>query len=636
MRPYRPNRHWIPAILVVILLSRCAVLPERGDTLCIWDFDTGYRNRRHGSYNAFQRSPSKARTHLVSSVHRGPSGRSLLIDYDRRGGYCGVWMHLYDSDLPPQSRTYLDVREFPYLSFWVRGMNGGEDVLVQMSDQRLDLLEDSRPAGRVSHYLGRRISTNWQEVVIPVRDFGIDVTRVAGITWLIPDPGRGAIYVDDIFFKKYPDSPVLFSSPAPVTRQARRKLRRAMWVWNTRRLLEDDRARVELLNFTADQHITDLYLQLITTCGPDSPPEAECTVETPELWGDLLELCHRRNLRIYALAGAPHYVLTAWHPRLLALASAVIRFNQQQRDAARRFDGLRFDNEPYQLLGYEAEPERYLLEWLEGMRKLRTFVKRAEPNLLLGADIPFWLDEISPRHGGRLKFMGRDQSAACHLLDLLDEVTVMDYRDTAGGLDGIIEHGKGEVEYASRTGKQVLLGIETFRYEPEILSFVTALTTHNFAALAHPGSGLEDLYRFHGFRLAVIRGDDKVFIGLAHPQDRTDNREGELLKALTELNQRIAALASPCAWSQAEAMAAIQAHPELEGFQEFRLNTSVETTVTGFRTTRRMPDKVTFAEESKAAIEQAFEEVSDSLGSQPGFAGFAIHYYETYRSLPSR
>jgi hypothetical protein len=135
-----------------------------------------------------------------------------------------------------------------------------------------------------------------------------------------------------------------------------------------------------------------------------------------------------------------------------------------------RFIGVRFDIEPYLLPGFGG-PKRseYLTELL---RLTAVSVQRAhEAGLLYGADIPFWYDAPSELtyQPVRVEFEGVEKPVSEHILDLVDDVSIMDYRTEAHGADGTIRHGLGELEYAEQVGKSVFIALETFPVPDEML-----------------------------------------------------------------------------------------------------------------------------------------------------------------------
>jgi len=76
-----------------------------------------------------------------------------------------------------------------------------------------------------------------------------------------------------------------------------------------------------------------------------------------------------------------------------------------------------------------------------------------------GADIPFWFDELNKYLEPNAQHQGKPLSES--ILDRVDNISIMDYRTTAYGPDGVVAHAQGELSYAARTGKQVFIGLET-------------------------------------------------------------------------------------------------------------------------------------------------------------------------------
>jgi len=82
-------------------------------------------------------------------------------------------------------------------------------------------------------------------------------------------------------------------------------------------------------------------------------------------------------------------------------------------------------------------------------------------------DIPFWYETVTITYAGAAKELYK------HILDAMDYVTLMDYRDYAEGADGIIQNGANEIAYGRTLGKKVVLGVETYDVpgDPEYVTF---------------------------------------------------------------------------------------------------------------------------------------------------------------------
>jgi hypothetical protein len=173
------------------------------DLITVWNLDGGSKTAQGGDHRVFVRPPSRTSIQLVPEERRGEDGRSMKISYKKEdAGFCGVWFHLFDDKAKGSDRKLLDVSKDPYLSFWVKGAKGGEDFEIQLADLEWLNKDDSRSAGLATTYLKGPITTEWQEVVVPVADFLLDSNELATFTLNFTAKGEGVVYIDDINFKK--------------------------------------------------------------------------------------------------------------------------------------------------------------------------------------------------------------------------------------------------------------------------------------------------------------------------------------------------------------------------------------------------------------------------------------------------
>ena len=55
------------------------------------------------------------------------------------------------------------------ISFWVRGDQGGEEILLKVADDVWEAREDAVPIGEIGRFVpGGRIETEWQQAVVPL------------------------------------------------------------------------------------------------------------------------------------------------------------------------------------------------------------------------------------------------------------------------------------------------------------------------------------------------------------------------------------------------------------------------------------------------------------------------------------
>ena len=223
---------------------------------------------------------------------------------------------------------------------------------------------------------------------------------------------------------------------------------RALWVWNPTALLRDVTARRHFLEFCRAQGINVAWVQTTRRL------PGESRLQDEDGWRGLLGDAHRAGLKIHALDGDPTYVLRERHFVVLGLVDTIIRFNRSA-PPNQRFDGIHLDNEPYLLAGWDRPVirDQVLTEYLE-LNALAQRAVRAEGRLEYGVDIPFW-------SMGDATFDGVRKDVSFHLLDMIDNVGIMDFRNVAVGDDGIIAHARALLTYGNATHARVFVGVET-------------------------------------------------------------------------------------------------------------------------------------------------------------------------------
>ena len=133
----------------------------------------GLFSERLTSIGAFQgtwaKRPSWSIITKTSEIRRGKRGKSLRMEWENLGGWCG-WYTLLDG---------LDASDYNALTFWVKGEKGGERFDVGLADGLMQELEiDAKYVGAVTFFLENGISTEWQKVKIPLSRVGADIKHI--------------------------------------------------------------------------------------------------------------------------------------------------------------------------------------------------------------------------------------------------------------------------------------------------------------------------------------------------------------------------------------------------------------------------------------------------------------------------
>jgi hypothetical protein len=543
------------------------------NTLLVHGPGDGNRNRLGGFFNVFYKSPSRSEATLAAS----PDGRqSLRLSVLRASeGFCGMWIHLFDFSQPPDAREYLDAAPFEVLSFWVRGETGDEEVLLKIADARWELKGDALAIGRVGDFLpAGRIETEWQRAVIPLDrlDGGLDRMGLASLVFEGTAEGEATVYIRQVALSATASAAPPLGEPESVPEDERRtpaEIPRAPWVWNTTALLDDAEAQTDLVRLLEEQGIERVFLQL-----PGLPGETGRLGVEP--WdevglGELVKTLRQAGRTVYALDGFRSYALKKHHQTVLDVVDRVIEHNRASPPEA-RFAGVHHDIEPYLLPGFHGTRRgQILVDYLDLVAQSARRLRGAD--LAYGVDIPFWYDapDEDTFEPVEVEFRGGLKPVSEHVIDLVDEVTIMDYRTTAYGADGTIRHARGELDYAASVGKTLWIGLETFGLPDEDLLYIEGGPNQG----PFPSAG--------EYIVAETMGDST--------------------RLTLETVPESGAGAPPGTWWQVSRRVPVPA------------------------------DKITFARLGVEALERTLEETMLEFAYSPALGGFAIHFDESLRRL---
>lgn len=241
---------------------------------------------------------------------------------------------------------------------------------------------------------------------------------------------------------------------------------RAVWVWepDTFRLLDSEDSWNDTFSFLARRKLTAVYLYA------DEFRGRSIMRDEPAKYRRLIAALHERGYKVYALLGSwylntPEYILPERRAFAVRMFENVLHYNAKSTPAE-RFDGVNIDIEPYLLDDWKEKLTLRATQYLELSEKFMRLKQKAGSALAVGPAMPFWFDGIDS-----VAWNGKQQRLSDHVQDIYDYVAIMDYRNFAQGRDGIIAHAKDELEYADRTGKTVVIGVETLLTEPRKVTF---------------------------------------------------------------------------------------------------------------------------------------------------------------------
>ncbi|MBQ5949733.1 hypothetical protein [Massilia sp. ST3] len=240
---------------------------------------------------------------------------------------------------------------------------------------------------------------------------------------------------------------------------------RAIWTWEEESyaMLRQDAAAGRAIDFLKSKSVDTVYLYA------DAYEGRNLIVAEPQRYRALIRRMHASGLKVYALLGSAYlkterYVLPRHRAQAEAMLQRVLDYNKGAAPEE-RFDGINLDIEPHILDEWSTRKMALLAEFVELSDALVRLKRKSGQDLPMGPAIPFWFDGIE------LEWQGKRKPVSQHVQDLYDYVALMDYRDRAEGGDGIVSHAMDELEYASRIGRKVMIGVETLPNAIKKVSF---------------------------------------------------------------------------------------------------------------------------------------------------------------------
>ncbi len=229
----------------------------------------------------------------------------------------------------------------------------------------------------------------------------------------------------------------------------------ALWVWSGSGAMDGPADRRVLVERSAASGVNALYVDLYR-----GTPNASGRrmYEDAEI-ADLITRAHARGIEVWAAYGAPDWPALGCDPSAFPLRRMADVIGYNRDNPAAPLDGVMLDVEPPEPLS--AGDYQALLALYECLRD----ALMAE-GIAMGVAIRFFWDDPVEYPAGS----GRVKPAYQHILDAVSgPVVVMGYRDFAGTAcpdDGLICLDQDEIDYASRVGGAVLVGLETANCAP--------------------------------------------------------------------------------------------------------------------------------------------------------------------------
>lgn len=217
------------------------------------------------------------------------------------------------------------------------------------------------------------------------------------------------------------------------------------WLWHTSQIVDKPNA---LIDFMDKNKVSTVYLQVNANISDD-------------IYQQFIRKAGEHNIAVHALDGAPHW---ATDPKSVQKFFRWVENYQSISGKTEQFAGIHLDVEPYILPTWGSDLQKIVEGYQRNIRYAAG--ESALLGLHFGIDIPFWFDKTF-----YINAMGEGVLSEW-LIDQSDSVNVMAYRNKSKGRNGIISLSQSEVDYASATGKELRVAVETSKSsEGDYLSF---------------------------------------------------------------------------------------------------------------------------------------------------------------------
>lgn len=250
------------------------------------------------------------------------------------------------------------------------------------------------------------------------------------------------------------------------------------WLWDTSKIVSEQDT---IINNLVNHHVSDLLLQIDTTL-------------EPKIYREFISKADANGIHVHALDGAPEWV----DDQGINQQNLFLKWlNNYQKDALvdEKFKGIHLDVEPYEHEQYEEKTNEFLEQYQSMMITFRNQANKLE--LEFGIDIPFWFDGVMYNN----KY-GKGNMAEW-LCKNIEFISIMAYRDTGIGTDGIIGISAAQMKLFHNYNVKGTIAVETGRLEDEhkFVTFYEEDEAYLYEQLNHVYEHYHFELAFHGIAI---------------------------------------------------------------------------------------------------------------------------------------
>lgn len=220
----------------------------------------------------------------------------------------------------------------------------------------------------------------------------------------------------------------------------------AVWLWKDEAIADEGKQQ-QVIDYLTAQGFDTLYLHAYFAL-----------TQNPTGLSEFIQLAAENDIDIELLAGDPLWALSEYHLDALSFVDAVIDFTETY--PVHKPTAIHLDIEPHGLAEWSDDPNdivnhQIARQYLELLTSIRNRIEVSNQTLKLNIDITFWYDQIE------MSYAGTNRSLTEHLMHIVDGVSVMSYRDTVDGPNGVMALVASELETGNTLGVDVFIALET-------------------------------------------------------------------------------------------------------------------------------------------------------------------------------
>ncbi|MBM7572978.1 hypothetical protein [Aquibacillus albus] len=211
------------------------------------------------------------------------------------------------------------------------------------------------------------------------------------------------------------------------------ELKKVMWVENS----DINKSSEAIIKTAKENEFNVLYLNI---------DQEKAT----EFYTDFIRQANEEGIQIHALGGEPSWTQEENQQQILNFIQWVKTYNEGV-SKEEQFVGIHLKIQPQYLPEWYDDQTSVIREWKQNLTASLNAIPE-DSQLEISSSIPFWLDNVETPGDPDTPFN-------TWLIRQFDHTTILAYRDTLEGPNGIVNLTKSEFQTADKHNKQIIIGV---------------------------------------------------------------------------------------------------------------------------------------------------------------------------------